>query len=406
LRRARDFVIHEGVTLVPHATGAPTPPTYESPDPAARLEALASETHFRRLLEKLPAAAYTCDPEGLITYYNENAVRMWGRAPRLNDHEDRYCGSFRLFAVGGAAIRHDQCWMALALRERREFNGHEIVIERPDGDRLTALAHANPILDDAGSLMGAVNVLVDITDRKRAEDALREADRHRNDFLATLSHELRNPLAPIRNAVQVLQLQGQTPEQRWAIDVIDRQTRHMTRLIDDLLDISRITRNHLELRTRRASLAEIFEAAVEICRPCIDRRGHALIVESPAQEVHLEADPARLAQAVANLLHNSAKYTPDGGSIRLSARRSGEDAIVTVKDTGIGIPAEALPRVFEMFVQADRSIGRAEGGLGVGLALVRRIVELHGGEVTAQSDGPGLGSEFVIRLPVAPARAA
>ena len=159
------------------------------------------ELQFRRLLEKLPAGAYTCDTEGLITYFNQHAVELWGRAPKLNDPVDRFCGSFKLFSTDGSPMAHDECWMAMALQMDTEYNAHEIVIERPDGQRLTALAHANPIHDESGKLLGAVNVLVDISDRKRAEDALKEADRSKNEFLATLAHELRNPLAPIRNAL-------------------------------------------------------------------------------------------------------------------------------------------------------------------------------------------------------------
>src|SRR3989442_1603895 len=207
-----------------------------------------SGSEFRRLLDELPAGAYTCAPDGLITYFNQHAVRLWGRAPKLNDPSDRFCGSFKLFASDGSPIKHDQCWMALALQLRKEYNGHEIVIERPDGERLTALAHANPIIDEDGKLLGAVNVLVDISDRKRMEDALNQADRAKNEFLATLAHELRNPLAPIRNAVHILQLQGsRTKDARSAVEVIDRQLQYMTRLGDELIGISPITRHKINV---------------------------------------------------------------------------------------------------------------------------------------------------------------
>ncbi len=655
---------------------------------------------FRRLLDKLPAGAYTCDPDGLITYYNQRAVEVWGRAPKLNDPADRFCGSFKLFAAGGAPLRHDQCWMARALREQAEFNGEQIVVERPDGTRRAVLAHANPVRDEAGRLVGAVNVLVDVTDReqstaaraflaavvessqdaivsktldgvilswnagaervfgytaeeavgrsilliippdrhgeereilaklrrgeriehyetvrvrkdgrpihisltispvrdaagrvvaaskvardvtdrKRAEaelvalkDAmtaqladlrrlhemgvrlsttlelqpildetlrtaaaiegtdlgllslcdpehnvlrvgaslgfgeefltaveevppgggacgtcyrerrrvvvedteadpafapyreaaraagfravhstplvtrtgrvvgvlsthfrrprrpsdrethlidlcarhavdfienarlyaqLREADRRKDEFLATLAHELRNPLAPVRNAVQILQAQGPpTPQAGWAIGVIDRQMKQMTRLIDDLLDVSRISCNRLELRRQRVELAEVVRAAVETSRPLLEAAGHKFAVALPPEPVHLDADPTRLAQALSNLLNNAAKYTDRGGYVWLTAERQGSDAVVVVRDTGVGIPAEVLPRLFEMFTQAERSLDRSQGGLGIGLHLVKRLVEMHGGSVAAHSDGPGQGSEFVVRLP-------
>jgi PAS domain S-box-containing protein len=359
-----------------------------------------NDLYFRRLLETLPAGAYTCDPEGLITYFNPAAVRLWGRTPMLNDPEDRFCGSFRLFSTDGNPITHDRCWMALALKTREGYNGNEIVIERPNGSRVTALAHANPVRDDDGQLLGAVNVLVDISDRKRAEQALREADRAKDEFLATLAHELRNPLAPIRNAVYVLNLAGTSdPEVRWALGIIERQARQMSRLIDDLMDVARITGGRLELIRERIELTEVVRAAVETARPAVETQGHTLTVSVAPQPVFLNADLTRLAQAVSNVLNNAAKYTDRGGRIWLTAERQGSDAVITVRDTGIGIPAEALPHIFEMFTQADGRDEHGRGGLGIGLALVRRLVEMHDGSIAARSEGPGLGSEFTIRLP-------
>jgi signal transduction histidine kinase/CheY-like chemotaxis protein len=358
------------------------------------------EWHFRRLLDKLPAGAYTCDKRGLITYYNPHAVQLWGRAPKLNDSVDRFCGSFKLFSADGAPIQHAQCWMALALETDKEFNGHEIIVERPDGQRLTVLAHANPLRDDAGTLFGAVNVLVDISDRKKAEEALKQADRAKNEFLATLAHELRNPLAPIRNAVQVLHLKAiPSPELQWGLGVIDRQVQQMARLVDDLLDIARITGNKLELRKERMELAGALHAAVETSRPFIDACQQEFTVTIPSQPIYLDADPTRLAQIVANLLNNAAKYTEAGGRIWLTAERQGSDAVISVRDSGMGIPAEMLPRIFEMFTQVHRS-DHPQDGLGIGLTLVKRLVNMHEGSITARSDGPGKGSEFVVRLPV------
>lgn len=362
---------------------------------------LNGEVRFRGLLEKLPAGAYTCDPSGLITYFNQHAVQLWGRSPKLNDPVDRFCGSFKLYAIDGSPISHDQCWMALALKNCLEYNGHEIIIERPDGQRLTALAHANPIHDEGGNLLGAVNVLVDISDRKRDEDALREADRSKNEFLATLAHELRNPLAPIRAAVKILELKANvTPESQSALDVIDRQTRQMTRLIDDLLDIARITSNKLELRKERIELRDVLKAAVETSQPLMEQRGHEFIVEADAEPIYLDGDLVRLAQVISNLLNNAAKYTERGGRIWLTAAKQDGHAVVTVRDTGIGIAPEVLPLIFEMFTQAGRTMTGAPGGLGIGLTLVRRLVHMHGGAITVQSDGPGKGSEFIISLPM------
>jgi signal transduction histidine kinase/CheY-like chemotaxis protein len=361
-----------------------------------------NELPFRAFLERLPAGAYTCDPDGLITYFNQHAVQLWGRSPKLNDPIDRFCGSFKLYAVDGSPITHDECWMALALKNLREYYGHEIVIERPDGHRLTALAHANPIHNDRGRLIGAVNVLVDISERKRAEESLKEADRAKNEFLATLAHELRNPLAPIRAAVKILQLKSEpAPESRSALDVIERQTRQMTRLIDDLLDIARITSNKLELRRAPIELGQVIAAAVETSRPLIEQRGHRLIVKAPAAPIQINGDLVRLAQVVSNLLNNAAKYTERGGRIWLESGRNKGEAVIKIRDTGVGISAEALPRIFEMFTQASRA-NESRSGLGIGLTLVKRLVEMHDGTITAHSDGPGKGSEFIMRVPLAP----
>jgi PAS domain S-box-containing protein len=231
--------------------------------------------------------------------------------------------------------------------------------------------------------------------------ALREADRRKDEFLAMLAHELRNPLAPIRNALHIMRLAADNPAVVEQFrNVMERQVVQMVRLVDDLLDVNRITRNKLELRRERVELADVVASAVETSRPALEEGGHALTVTLPPEPVHLYADATRLSQVFANLLNNSAKYTDRGGSVQLAAELRGGEAVVRVRDNGVGIPAEALPRLFEMFSQVDRNLERAAGGLGIGLTLVRRLVEMHGGTVAAFSDGPGRGSEFVVRLPV------
>jgi signal transduction histidine kinase len=359
------------------------------------------ETAFHNLLETLPAGAYTCDADGLITYFNVHALELWGRAPKLNDPIDRFCGSFRLLATDGTAIPHDQCWMARALKTRREYDG-EIVIERPDGERRTVLAHVNPIRDGSGKVLGAVNVLVDITDRKHAEDIVKTADRSKNEFLAILAHELRNPLAPIRNAVQILNREGAlAPESQWAVSAIERQVRQMARLIDDLVDVARITSNRLELRKERVDLAAVLRSAVETSSMLLKAGGQEFTVALPEESIYLDADPVRLAQAVSNLLSNAAKYTEHGGRIWLIAERRGGEAVITVRDTGVGISPAMLSHIFEMFTRGEQSQVRTLGGLGIGLTLVKRLVEMHGGTVAAESAGQDMGSTFVIRLPAA-----
>jgi PAS domain S-box-containing protein len=241
----------------------------------------------------------------------------------------------------------------------------------------------------------------DITERRRSEDWLKEADRRKDEFLAMLAHELRNPLAPIANAVEVMRmLDLDHPDLRWVQEVVDRQVRQMTRLVDDLLDVSRITSGKITLRKELVELTSIVATAIENCRHQTDAREQELTASIPAGPILLEADPARLEQLIANLLNNAAKYTEPRGKIWLSVEVRGDQVEVRVRDTGIGLAPEMLPRIFDLFAQADQSLARSQGGLGLGLTLVRRIVELHGGTVQAFSLGLGQGSELTVRLPV------
>jgi signal transduction histidine kinase/DNA-binding response OmpR family regulator len=237
-------------------------------------------------------------------------------------------------------------------------------------------------------------------DNARLYKDIEHADKQKNEFLSMLAHELRNPLAPIRNAVSVLRLQQQDqPDALWAQDVIDRQVTNMVRLVDDLLDVSRITRGKIRLECKCLSVEQIIQSAVETSRPLIDANNHQLTVELPSEPLFVQADEARLAQVLSNLLNNAAKYTVAGGSIWISAKREGDQVVFRVRDTGTGIPPEMLPKIFDLFTQVDQSIDRSQGGLGIGLTLVQRLVEMHGGSVHAASDGPGRGSEFTVRLP-------
>ncbi|HYU27430.1 MAG TPA: ATP-binding protein [Gemmatimonadales bacterium] len=229
---------------------------------------------------------------------------------------------------------------------------------------------------------------------------LQEADTRKNEFLALLAHALRNHLGPIRHAVTVLRARTPSEEELdWATSIIDRQTEHMTRLVDDLLDVSHLTRGTIELRRERVDVAAILKAAVAASAALIERSHHELSISLPTDPVYVEGDVTRLTQVVANLLDNAATYTESGGRISLSGGRDGDSVVITVTDSGIGIAADVLPRIFDLFTQGGMSVDRAQRGLGVGLALVERLVKLHGGEVTASSGGPGKGSQFTIRLP-------
>ncbi len=274
------------------------------------------------------------------------------------------------------------------------------------GDYVWVWDHGRITCGADGRAARVTGCILSIDAQKRLENALKQADAQKDRFLATLAHELRNPLAPIRNAVAVLKAKAPAlPELRWGHEVIDRQVEQMARLLDDLLDVSRITQNKLHLRRERVDLRTVIARALETSRPLVEAHRHELTVRVPPQPLHVEVDPVRLSQAIANLLNNAAKYTDPGGRIWLTADRIGAEARVSVRDSGIGIGPDALPGVFEMFSQTERAAERSEGGLGIGLSLVRGLVELHGGTTEARSDGHGRGSEFVIRLPVAGAAA-
>jgi len=265
-----------------------------------------------------------------------------------------------------------------------------------------------PVQAADGRVLAVAGSTRDITDRKNTERSLREsaqqlveADRRKDDFLATLAHELRNPLAPIRNGLEIMRLAADNPQMlRSAREMMERQLTHLTRLVDDLFDMGRIGAGKVELRKERVDLGAILQRAIEMSRPAIERHHQQLTVELPSQPIEINADLTRLAQVFANLLNNAAKFTPAHGRIHLAARREGSSVRVTVKDNGIGIAAEQLPRIFDLFVQGDAPIDRTGGGLGIGLSLVRGLVSLHGGTVEAKSDGAGEGSEFCVQLPL------
>jgi len=338
------------------------------------------------------------DLNGNITSWNPAAQRLYGYAA------EEVLGKSKALVI--PPERAAELPAALKrIRQGKRVEPHETVRVRKDGRRLDVAITISPIRDETGEIVGAATIARDITGRKRAEAALREADRRKDEFLATLAHELRNPLAPLSNALQVLELAGDdraSAEQ--ARRLMERQLSHLVRLVDDLLDVSRITTGKIELRKERVDVKAIVDSALETCGPVIEQSGHQLAVSLPPGPLPLDADLTRLAQVVSNLLHNAVKYTDRGGHITLTAEQQGSDVVITVMDDGIGIAPEALPRLFEIFSQADRSLGRAQGGLGIGLSLVRGLVELHGGTVGVHSAGLGRGSEFTVRLPLAQSR--
>ena len=406
LRRDGKIIwVHVSAALLRDADGRPERTMAVVQDISERKwveEALReSEERYRAATEAVSDLIWTNNVDGLM----EGEQRGWGDFTGQSREEYQGYGWSKMVHPEDAQPTIEAWTRAVA--EKRAFL-FEHRIRRRDGEWRVCSIRAVPILSADGTIREWVGVHTDITERKRDEEGLRRlaaelsaAHRRKDEFLATLAHELRNPLAPIRNGLQLMKLAGgQAATVEQARSMMERQLTQMVRLVDDLVDVSRISRDKVELKREQVELAAVVNSAVETSRPLVEQMGHQLTVTLPDQPVVVDADLTRLAQVFLNLLNNAAKYSDRGGNIQLIVERQGSDVVVTVKDTGIGIDADQLPRIFEMFMQVDRSLEKSQGGLGIGLTLVKRLVEMHGGRVEAKSEGPGKGSEFVVRLPV------
>lgn len=358
----------------------------------------------RQLADYLPEAVYSCDMNGRVVDFNMAAVTLWGRAPQPG--VEFWCGSKAMYNLDGEKLPHDECPMAIAIRERREVGRVEAMIERPDGERRYVLAHPRLIRDDDGAITGAVNVVVDITERRRTEDQLRQNDRRKDAFISTVAHELRSPLSPIMSAAQLIGSTDNPAIMKRMAGVIARQARMLGRLVNDLFDASRITRGELPLHKVQLPFEGVLQVALDVVRPSVEARRQALTVTPAPAGLMVECDDVRVAQLLGNVLVNASKYTQEQGAITVAVTLSGRDVVVKIIDNGIGIEAARLADIFKLYSQVDRGDVARKGGMGIGLSLARDLARSHGGSVQAFSDGPGTGSRFEIVLPIALPRAA
>jgi PAS domain S-box-containing protein len=355
-----------------------------------------SETRFRDLADSMPQIVWVVGPDDKLEYIN----RRWTEYTGLSVEESRDQGKIdAVIHPDDVARLHAES--AKANRSLTPYQFEFRLRRAADGVYRWFLGRGVPVLDEQGQVVRWYGTSTDIHDQKQAQEELRESARRKDHFLATLAHELRGPLPPIRNALEIMRLEGNNPSRlERSRSMMERQIKQLVRLIDDLIDVSRMSRGKIHLQKEHVELAQVVGSAVETIEPLLREAGHELTVHLPAEPISLEADPARLIQVLVNLLGNAARYTDPGGRIMLTAESDEDRLVVAIHDTGIGMSAEQLGQLFEMFTQVGRSDERSQGGLGVGLWLVRRLLELHGGTVEAQSEGPDQGSTFTICLPL------
>jgi PAS domain S-box-containing protein len=414
---------------------------------AAEQQAVQDRAFLAAVLEAIEDGVVACGADGVLTLFNR-AIREFHGMPAQALGTDEWAGRHDLYCADGKTPLAEEDIPLFRAFSGEHVHDVEVVIAPAGAKPRMVRASGQPLYDKVGRKLGAVVSMHDVTarqeaqaageaaareqDRRRAAEAaaeliresserlraseerlqrlaaeLAETDRRKTEFLATLAHELRNPLAPISNGLQLMRMGPSDPQaQAKARDMLERQLRHLVRLVDDLLDIARISSGKVHLKKERVALTGVLNGAVESSMPLVSAAGHTLVLDMPDENLELVADPTRLGQVVSNLLNNAAKYTPSGGRIELAVRRERNELAISVADSGIGIAPDALPHLFEMFSQVGNDRNRSQGGLGIGLALVRSLVELHGGSVSAQSAGVGQGSKFTVRLPLASRAAA
>jgi PAS domain S-box-containing protein len=370
----------------------------------ARRALIQQRQELQTMLEVIPVGvAIAHDPLGSEISVTPTFAALLGLAPTQNASltgPDSARIPYRC-AQDGRTISAEELPMQRAARTGKDVRNAEFDLELADGRVLNMMVNAAPLFDADGKVRGAIGAHVDVTALKRVQRRLEAADRQKDEFLAMLAHELRNPLAPIRNAGEILSRASPAESRALAaINIIQRQVTHLTRLVDDLLDVSRITQGRIDLKVGPLQLGDIVAHAVETVEPLFKEKRHRVTIQSSYQPLSVSGDSARLVQSVANILTNAAKYTDADGDIQIESHAEGAEAVLTVTDNGVGISQELLPRVFDLFVQGDRTLDRAQGGLGIGLSVVKRLIEMHHGRVVAASAGLGQGSRLEIRLPL------
>jgi two-component system CheB/CheR fusion protein len=374
-----------------------------------------NEERYRTLFELSPMAVYTIDASGVILNFNRHATELWGRTPAVGDTDVRFCGSFKMFRPNGSFMPHEQCPMADVVSGKvTAVHNSEVLIERPDGSHVTVLFNIRPLKNDRGEVAGAINCFYDITERKQLEEELKDlmdkektaraeaeaANRVKDEFLAIVSHELRTPLNAIVGWTHLL-MHGKLDKSQSerAVQTIDRNATAQTAIISELLDVSRIISGKLKLDMKPVDLADVINDAVDVVRAAADAKGIELVTSYDRNAGLVAGEFVRLQQVIWNLLTNAIKFTPNEGRVEVHTKSEGANVAIVISDTGVGIPADFLPYIFERFQQADTSEKRTHGGLGLGLSIVRNLAEMHGGSVSAESEGEGRGARFTVTLP-------
>jgi two-component system CheB/CheR fusion protein len=361
----------------------------------ARLEAVARS---QQLVEVIPAGVYSVNGTGAITFYNHHAVELWGRRPEPGAGGERLWQRVPPIGPPADSWHADVGPVGEALRTGASVRNQEEVIARPDGSRLTVHVNVDPIRDGSGRIVGATVVFHDVTALKQAEAVLTDADQRKDEFIAMLAHELRNPLAAVHLTVELMRRGAAGDKVKDDLRLMDRQVAHLSRLVNDMLDVSRIQQGKIPLQKAQIDLRNVVQSAVESVGPAVKGK-RELAVELPSEAILVEGDAERLEQVVRNLLDNAIKYTDAAGQIGVALEAPDGQAVLRVRDTGIGVKPELLPHVFELFAQGDDSLARSSGGLGIGLYMVAKLTQMHGGSVEVRSEGAGKGTEFTIRLP-------